>query len=186
MIAQMLGIEDPSSFLKLVAARSAGGGCKGAVYGALGGFILGAVGHAMGSTPTIETITWVNNRGNVKKFTDLEIMEEFEIYKELLVLYNAQGCNKEAFNDSCRHIQSVIFLYKKFIDSESESIMDARRMTEFSIRATRSMNALLISARASDYPESEDVEQSMMNIHLAFDEIINNIRHSTKETLPEL
>jgi hypothetical protein len=181
----MFGIEDPIGLVKIVASRSVGGGLKGAVYGAVGGFVLGAVGHALGTTPVIETITWINNKGQIKKFTDLKIMEEFDIYKEILVLYNAQDCNKKEFNDSCRHIQSVIFLYKRFLDTESESIMSARKITEYSIMATKSMNELLISSRASDYPESEEVEQSMMNIHLAFDEIINNIRHSTKETLPE-
>ena len=178
--------EDPISFLKKAASRSAGGGFKGAAYGAAGGFILGAIGHALGNSSTIDTLVWKNKRGQSKKFSGLEIMEEFDIYKELLVLYNSRTCNEEAFNDSCRHLQSVVYLYKRFLDAESESIMDARKITEYSIMATRSMNALLISARACDYPESEDVEQSMMNIHLSFDEIINNIRHSTKDVLPEL
>ena len=178
--------EDHVSFIKKIASRSAGGGFKGAAYGAAGGFILGAIGHALGNSSTVETLVWKNNKGQSKKFSDLGIMEEFDIYKELLVLYHARSCNEEAFNDSCRHLQSVVYLYKRFLDSETESIMDARKITEYSIMATRSMNALLISSRACDYPESEEVEQSMMNIHLAFDEIINNIRHSTRDVLPTL
>lgn len=38
---------------------------------------------------------------------------------------------------------------------------------------TKSMNALLLSCRAKNYPESSTVEESVMHIYLTFEEIIN-------------
>jgi len=48
------------------------------------------------------------------------------------------------------------------------------------------MNALLVSARAKKYPETEDIEQSMMNLHLSFEEIIHLVRTRAKNVLPDV
>ena len=127
-------------------------------------------------------------KGNTKKFSDLDVLESFDIYKDLVALNNARQCDTEAFNDSCRHIQSVIYLYKRFLDrgERGVSIMDGRKITNYSIMATKSMNALLISCRAKHYPDSSVVDQSMMHIHLTFEEIINGVRHVSKDALPDI
>ncbi len=175
--------------LKSVGSRALGGGIRGSLFGVAGGFILGAIGNVFSDgLSTVDLITWKDRHGKPKKFTDLEELESFDIYKDLLALYNARDCDTEAFNDSCRHIQSVVYLYKRFLaeGEEHASIMNTRKITNYSIMATKSMNALLIACRAKDYPQSSDVEQSMMHIHLAFEEIINGVRAMSKDVLPHL
>ena len=163
------------------------GGLRGAVYGVAGGFVLGAVGNVFGdSMSTTKMLTWIDRNGNTKRFTDLETLEAFDIYRDLMVLYEARECDIEAFNDSCRHIQSVVFLNKRFLDTEKAGIMDASRIKDKSILATKSMNALLISCRTKNYPDSDRVEESMMHIHLVFEEIIHNVRKSSEDVLPKL
>lgn len=163
------------------------GGLRGAVYGVAGGFVLGAVGNVFGdSMSTTRMLTWTDRNGNTKRFTGLETLESFDIYRDLMVLYDARECDIEAFNDSCRHIQSVVFLNKRFLDTEKSGIMDANRIKDKSILATKSMNALLISCRTKNYPDSDRVDESMMHIHLAFEEIIHNVRKSSEDVLPEL
>jgi len=176
-----------SGLLKGTGKRALSGGAKGAIYGIAGGFFLGAVGNVLGDNmSTTKLVTWTDRNGVVKRFTDLDTLEAFDIYRDLMVLYDARMCDTEAFNDSCRHIQSVIFLYKRFLATEEAGMMDARKITNKSILATKSMNALLISSRTKHYPESESVEESMMHIHLAFDEIIHNVRKSSEDALPDI
>lgn len=175
--------------LKSIGSRAFSGGVRGCLFGLAGGFVLGAVGNVFSDgLSTVDMVTWKNRQGDTKTFTDLDVLESFDIYKDLLALYHAKECDTEAFNDACRHIQSVIYLYKRFLDKgdASVSIMDTRKITNYSIMATKSMNALLISCRAKNYPESSDVEQSMMHIHLTFEEIINGVRHVSKDVLPNL
>lgn len=167
--------------------RAFSGGLRGAFYGVAGGFFLGAIGNVLGDNmSTTRVVTWVDRNGVAKRFTDLETLEAFDIYRDLMVLYEGRLCDAEAFNDSCRHIQSVIFLYKRFLDTKKAGMMDARKITDKSILATKSMNALLISCRTKHYPESDKVEESMMHIHLAFDEIIHSVRKSSEHVLPDL
>ena len=173
--------------IKGAGSRAFSGGIKGAVYGVAGGFILGAVGNIFGDNmSTTRLVTWKDRNGVTKRFSDLETLEAFDIYRDLMVLFEARCCDSEAFNDSCRHIQSVIYLHKRFLDTEKAEMMDARKITDKSILATKSMNALLISCRTNLYPDSDKVEESMMHIHLAFDEIINNVRKSSQDALPDL
>lgn len=174
---------------KNIGSRALSGGVRGCLFGLAGGFVLGAVGNVFSDgLSTVDMVTWKNRRGDTKTFSDLDVLESFDIYKDLLALHNAKECDTEAFNDACRHIQSVIYLYKRFLDKgdASVSIMDTRKITNYSIMATKSMNALLISCRAKNYPESSDVEQSMMHIHLTFEEIIHGVRHVSKDVLPDL
>ena len=167
--------------------RAISGGMRGAFYGIAGGFVMGAIGNVFGEKmSTVNVINWTDRNGKTKKFSGLEAMEVFDIYKDLTTLQSARECDIEAFNDSCRHLQSVIFLYNRFLETDESGIMDARKITTYSILATKSMNALLVSARAKKYPESDDVENSMMNIHLAFEEIIYNVRQHSKDILPEV
>jgi len=167
--------------------RAISGGMRGALYGIAGGFLMGAIGNVFGDKmSTVNVINWTDRNGKVKKFSGLESMETFDIYKDLVVLHSARLCDHEAFNDSCRHLQSVIFLYNRFLESEESGIMDARKITSYSVLATKSMNALLVSARAKKYPETEDIEQSMMNLHLSFEEIIHLVRTRAKNVLPDV
>lgn len=175
------------NLLKGAGSRAFSGGIKGAFYGVAGGFLLGAIGNVFGDgMSTTKLVTWEDRFGNTKRFTNLEILESFDIYRDLMVLYEARECDMEAFNDTCRHIQSVIYLYKRFLDTEEAGIMDARKITDKSILSTKSMNALLISCRTKSYPDSDDVDQSMMNIHLVFDEIIHSVRKSSENVLPDI
>ena len=173
--------------MKGMGSRALSGGLRGALYGIAGGFIMGTIGNVFGeSMSTKRVITWENTRGETKRFTDLETLEAFDIYRDLTTLHDSSICDKEAFNDACRHIQSVVYLYKRFLDTKEAGMMDHRKITNYSIMATKSMNALLISCRADKYPESDKVEESMMHIHLAFDEIIHAVRKSSMDVLPEL
>ena len=173
--------------MKGAGVRALYGGLRGAAYGIAGGFMLGAVGNVIGDNmSTTRVVTWRDRNGTLKRFTDLDTLEAFDIYRDLMVLHEARLCDEEAFNDSCRHIQSVIFLYKRFLDMEEAGIMDARKITDKSILSTKSMNALLISCRTKHYPDSDKVEESMMHIHLAFDEIIHSVRKSSENVLPDL
>ncbi|CAM9209394.1 unnamed protein product [Pylaiella littoralis] len=163
------------------------GGARGALYGITGGFLLGAIGNVFSDgLSTIDVVTWKDRAGKTKKFTHLDVVESFDIYKDLLTLHGAREVDTEAFDDACRHIQSVVFLYKRFLAEGEASMMESRRVTVYSIMATKSMNALLVSCRAKNYPESVRVEEAMMHIHLGFEEIINGVRHVSKDILPEL
>lgn len=173
---------------KNVGSKAFSGGARGALFGVMGGFVLGAVGNVFSDgLSTVDVVTWKGRHGTIKTFSDLDVLESFDIYKDLLAIHSARECDMEAFNDACRHIQSVIYLYKRFLDKgeEAASFMDSRKITNYSIMATKSMNALLISCRAKNYPESSDVEKSMMHIHLTFEEIINGVRHGSRDILPE-
>ncbi len=175
------------NMIRGVGKKAVFGGLRGAVYGVAGGFVLGAVGNVFGEgMSTAKILTWTDRNGRTKRFTDLETLEAFDIYRDLMVLYEARECDPEAFNDSCRHIQSVVFLNKRFVDTDNAGIMDATRIKDKSILATKSMNALLISCRTKNYPDSERVEESMMHVHLLFEEIIHNVRKSSEDVLPEL
>ncbi|CAM9100976.1 unnamed protein product [Ectocarpus sp. 12 AP-2014] len=175
--------------LRNVGPKAISGGARGALFGILGGFALGAVGNVFSDgLSTVDVVTWTDRRGSKKKFSDLNVLESFDIYKDLLALHNARDCDTEAFNDACRHIQSVVYLYKRFLDKGecAVSMMESRKITNYSIMATKSMIALLISCRAKNYPQSSEVEESMMHIHLTFEEIINAVRHDARDILPEL
>lgn len=175
--------------LKNLGTRVFSGGARGALFGIAGGFVLGAVGNVFSDgLSTVDVVTWRDRQGKTKRFSDLDVLESFDIYKDLLELHNARECDTEAFDDACRHIQSVVYLYRRFLDKgeTSVSIMESRKITNYSIMATKSMNALLISCRAKNYPESAGVEESMMHIHLTFEEIIHGVRHVSKDVLPEL
>lgn len=174
--------------IRRAGARAISGGTKGALFGLAGGFMLGVVGNVFstGLLPTEKVITWKDRQGKTKKFTNLETLESFDIYRDLGALSNARECDAEAFNDACRHIQSVIYLYNRFQEKRDAGVMDHRRLTNYAIMATKSMNALLVSCRAKSYPESSKVQESMMNIHLTFEEAINSVRHTSKDALPDL
>lgn len=172
-----------------IGSRAVSGGVRGTLFGIAGGFVLGAIGNVFSDgLSTVDVVTWRDRSGTEKRFTDLELLEPFDIYKDLLALHNARECNQEAFNDACRHIQSVAYLYKRFLAQKGAalSIMDSRKITNYSVMATKSMDALMVSCRTKNYPESSSVEESMMHIHLAFEEIIHGVRHEAKDVLPDL
>lgn len=172
---------------KQIGSRAFIGGARGAVFGITGGFLLGAIGNVFSDgLATADVVTWRDQAGNTKKFTHLDILESFDIYKDLLTLHGARDVDTEAFDDACRHIQSVVFLYKRSLNKDDVSIMASRRITTYSIMATKSMNALLVSCRAKKYPESVRVEEAMMHIHLTFEEIIDGVRHVSKDALPDI
>ena len=175
--------------LKGVGTKALCGGLRGSLFGIAGGFVLGAIGNVFSDgLSTVDVVTWVDRQGKKKKFSGLDVLESYDIYKDLLALHNGRECDREAFNDACRHIQSVIYLYRRFIDNNAKgaSIMDTRKITNYAVMATKSMNALLISCRAKNHPDSSGVEQAMMHIHLTFEEIINKVRHVSKDVLPKL
>ena len=174
--------------LRNMGSKAFSGGARGALFGIAGGFVLGAVGNVFSDgLSTVDVVTWKDSRGQTKKFSDLDVFDSFDIHKDIASLNNAKECDREAFDDACRHLQSVVYLYKRFLEKgDAVSIMDSRKITNYSIMATKSMNALLISCRAKNYPESSDVCEAMMHIHLAFEEIIHSVRHVSKDVLPEL
>lgn len=113
--------------------------------------MLGAVRKVLADgLSTVDVVCWKDRRGTTKTFGDLDVLESFDIYKDFLALHSASECDMEAFNDVCRYIQSVVYLYKRFVDKGEDTVsnMDCRKITNSSIMVTKSMNALLISCRA--------------------------------------
>lgn len=178
-----------TTMLKNAGSRAFSGGARGALFGIAGGFLLGAVGNVFSDgLSTVDVVTWKDRVGNTKKFTDLDVLESFDIYKDLLALHSARECDEEAFSDACRHIQSVIFLYRRFLGDKAKrvSIMDSRNITNYSIMATKSMTPSSFRAEPRTSRRAPEVEESMMHIHLTFEEIINGVRHVSKDALPEI
>lgn len=169
-----------------VAQRLMIGGMKGAFYGIMIGSVLGAAGNFV--APPIDyqkILVWKNRFGKRTRFTNLETVEVLK--EDLLVIFNSRHFNEEAFNEAFRNIQSAITVYHSIkIGEEKAEIMSATKITNYIIRASRAMEAILVGARSYNRDESEYVEKAMMSIQLSFEEYINFIRHESKEALPVL
>lgn len=73
--------------LKHVGSRAFIGGARGALYGITGGFLLGAVGNVFSDgLSTVNVMVWKDQKGQTKKFTHLDVLESFDIYKDLSTL----------------------------------------------------------------------------------------------------
>jgi len=162
------------------------GGLKGAFYGIMVGSILGAAGNFV--APPIDykkILVWENRFGKKTRFTNLDSIDT--IKEDLLVIYNARGYNEEAFNEAFRNLQSAITIYHPIKTGlEKAEMMTATKMTNYIIRSSRAIEAILIATRAQNQEESEYVEKAMMSIQLSFEELINSVRHESKHALPHL
>jgi len=102
-------------------------------------------------------------------------------------IHGAREHNTDAFNEAFRNVQSVITLYHrvKFTD-EAVDIMLPTRMTNYTIRASKAMEAVYLSTLSADPAMAVDVERAMMNIQLSIEEFINYAREKSKNALPKL
>ena len=162
------------------------GGLKGAFYGIMMGTVLGAAGNFV--APPIEyqkVLIWNNRFGKKTRFTNLDSVDA--IKEDLYVIFSARKHNEVAYNEAFRNIQSAITVYHPiFTRQEAAEVMSATRMTNYIIRSSRAIEAILIVARTADQEEADRIEKSMMSIQLVFEELINTVRHESKQALPQL
>lgn len=162
------------------------GGLKGAFYGVMIGSILGAAGNFV--APPIDyknILIWRNRFGKKTRFTNLDSIDG--IKEDLLVIFKARKYNEEAFNESFRNLQSAITIYHPIKSGQEKAeMMTATKMTNYIIRSSRAIEAILIATRANNEEEAEYVEKAMMSIQLSFEELINSVRHESKHALPTL
>jgi len=166
--------------------RLMNGGLRGALYGIMIGSVLGAAGNFI--APPIEyqkLMIWKNRFGKNTRFTHLDTVDI--IKEDLFTIYNAREYNKDALNEAFRNIQSAIMIYHPIKNGQEKAeIMTATKMTNYIIRSSRAIEAILISTRSENPEESERVEKAMMSIQLVFEEFINAVRHESKQALPQL
>ena len=159
---------------------------RGMAFGAMGGAIMGAAGAILPREPAINTLHWKDRNGNLKVFSHHELIEKFDLIKNLTIMYDARHLNEDALNESFRNLQSAMVLYHRFDSEENVGLMDHVKVRNYSIRATKAMEALLVNAMAIDSGLSTQIEDSMMTIHLALEEVINEMRVSSKDILPNI
>lgn len=160
------------------------GGFRGGIYAMAMGIILGAAGSVI--APPIDyqkVLVWTNRFGKPTRFTNLDSVDV--IKEDLLVLFRARHVNISAFNEAFRNLQSAITIFHPIhVGEEKAQIMSATKMTNYTIRASKAMEAILVSMRSSNVIESEKLEKSMMSIQLSMEELINSVRHQSKNALP--
>jgi len=157
------------------------GAFRGGMFGLISGVALGAIGYAI--SPPIDynnIIVWKNRFGRKCKFTYLDTADVLK--EDLLKFFNIRNKNESAYNEAMRNIQSVIALYHPVKTEGCPSgLMDANRATNFAKRASKSLEKLLLEVELQDYDE---IEQSMMRIHLNLEEFIHFINTKSSEALP--
>lgn len=158
------------------------GAMRGGGYGLTTGLILGAVGYAFG--PPLDhqhVLVWKNQFGKLTRFTHLETASILK--KDLLVIFNCRNYNQDAFNEAFRNIQSVIALYHPIKTGLSPGeITSETRMTNYAKRASKAMEAMLVSI--GDIDQYTDFEASMMAIQLNLEDFINFVRIKTSKIVP--
>ena len=159
------------------------GAIRGGMFGLVSGAILGIVGYVM--SPPIEytkIIVWKNRFGKKTRFTHLDTAEDLK--EDLLKLYYSRLKNEDAYNEAMRNIQSVIAIYHPIKSEGSPAgLMDSTRATNYAKRASKAMEKILQSVGIEKYDE---IEKSMMAIHLNLEEFINFIKIKSESSLPDV
>lgn len=159
------------------------GAIRGGTFGLISGAILGIVGYVL--SPPIDytkILIWKNRFGKKTRFTHLDTAEVLK--EDLLKLYNSRLKNEKAYNEAMRNIQSVIAIYHPIkMEGSPAGLMDSTRATNFAKRASRAMEEILLSVELESY---EQIEKSMMAIHLNLEEFINFIGRKSGKALPEV
>lgn len=166
--------------------RIGAGAMKGGFHGLLLGIFLGVAGNLVAPPVDYVTLlTWQNRYGKKTRFTDLATASI--LIEDLVKIHGARQHNTDAFNEAFRNIQSVITLYHRVQTGEEKpDIMLPKKMTNYTIRASKAMEAMYLSALSKDPLLAADVEAAMMNIQLSVEEFINIAREKSKNVLPKL
>ncbi len=163
------------------------GALKGGFHGLLAGIVLGAAGNVMAPPiDYVKMLTWENRYGKTTKFTNLSCASI--LIDDLVKIHEAKKYNISAYNEAFRNIQSVITLYhmvKTGADGGND-IMIANRMKNYTVRASKAMEAIYISTMSDNAQMAVDVEKAMMNIQLSIEEFINIARENSKNSLPKI
>lgn len=166
--------------------RIVSGAMKGGLNGLLLGLALGAAGNFVAPpTDYASVLTWDNRYGKKTRFTNLDTASI--LIDDLVKIHGAREHNVDAYNEAFRNLQSVITLYHGVtVDKEKQDIMLPKRMTNYTIRASKAMEAVYLSTLSTDPILAADVERAMMNIQLSLEEFINCAREKTKDVLPKV
>lgn len=166
--------------------RIVAGAFKGGFYGLVAGLALGAAGNMV--APPIDYVnmlTWENRYGKTTRFTNL--VTASILIEDLVKIHEARGYNEQAYNEAFRNIQSVITLYHRVkTGDEKNDIMLPKNMTNYTIRASKAMEAVYMSTLAEDPAAATTVEKAMMNVQLSIEEFINLARQESKNALPSI
>lgn len=162
------------------------GAVKGGLHGLLIGIALGVAGNIM--APPVDyaqVLVWENRYGKKTKFTNLETASI--LIDDLVKIHEVRAHNLGAYNEAFRNLQSVITLYHGVKTGEIEvDMMLPKRMTNYTIRASKAMEAVYLSTLAGDKIKAAGVESAMMNIQLSVEEFINFTREESKHALPKI
>lgn len=175
-----------SSLSQLLSNKFIVGVSRGAAYGLLGGCILGGVGALSTKTEVdINFLNWTNRHGKSMRFTNAAMISEMK--DDLVTVASNKSYNVGAFNEAFRNIQSVLALgdpIERGVDDPT--IMTARRMTNFVVRASKALEAIHEKILEVDVVKSHEFEKAMMNITLTLEEKINVVRTKSKNVLPNI
>lgn len=166
--------------------RIAAGAVKGGFNGLLLGLFLGVAGNLVAPPVDYEQmLVWDNRYGQRTKFTNFQTASI--LTDDLVKIFEVRAHNTEAFNEAFRNLQSVITLYHGVkLGEEEPDMMLPTRMTNYTIRASKAMEAVYLSTLAADSIVAPDVEKAMMNIQLSVEEFINFAREKSKHVLPKI
>lgn len=166
--------------------RILAGAVKGGINGLLLGLALGMAGNIVAPPKDyVAMLTWDNRYGKKTRFTDLDTASI--LVEDLTKIHQAKQHNVDAYNEAFRNLQSVITLYHSVkVGEEKADIMLPTRMTNYTIRASKAMEAVYLSTLSGDAMLAADVERAMMNIQLSVEEFINFAREKSKNTLPSI
>ena len=166
--------------------RIVAGAMKGGLHGLLLGLALGVAGNIVAPPIDYEQLlVWDNRYGKKTKFTNLETASM--LVDDLVKIHEVRSHNTDAYNEAFRNLQSVITLYHGVTSGELDAdMMLPKRMTNYTIRASKAMEAVYLSTLAADSIKAAGVESAMMNIQLSVEEFINSIREMSKHVLPKI
>ncbi|AAR26868.1 FirrV-1-A44 precursor [Feldmannia irregularis virus a] len=164
-------------------------GCfKGGLYGLCGGIFLGAAG-ALTPSQTPEQLVWTTHQGKKVRLVYLHHVPGLKDH--LTVIFQHRTRNERAFNEAFRNIQNVLSVYhlsssSRTPDNDPPDIMAATKMTNYTVRASKAMEAVHVSILQSDFTKAAAFEEAMMKIQLTLEEKINEIRLKSKQSLPTI
>lgn len=166
--------------------RIVAGAVKGGFYGLVSGLLLGAAGNFVAPPlDYVNMLTWDNRYGKRARFTNLPSASI--LVEDLATIHSARHHNKEAYNEAFRNIQSVVTLYHRVKTvGEKNDMMLPTSMTNYTIRASKAMEAIYRATLGADAAMAADVERAMMNIQLSIEDFINVAREASKNALPQL
>jgi len=166
--------------------RIAAGAVKGGFHGLLLGLFLGVAGNLVAPPIDYEQmLVWDNRYGKKTKFTNLQTAGI--LIDDLVTIFEAREHNTDAFNEAFRNLQSVITLYHGVkCGGDEPDMMLPTQMTNYTIRASKAMEAVYLSTLEADNLAAADVEKAMMNIQLSVEEFINFAREKAKHVLPKI